>query len=228
VRRGYLYLVLFASVIGGMVAAVMLVFRLVSALLTGDTTGTFLGDVLNSLQMLVLFAIVLLYHMSALRRDTAAKSEAPAPGIGQYGVLVIDPGEGDFAEKARLALGKQSARILVATMAASGQVEGDSAYQAVILPASVAFNPPESLRPWLEGFRGKKIIVPDEVEGSLLAGDAGQAAVLARRLANGQEAVSSTGASPRGWMIAVYVFAALFALQLLFLLGMLGVSAVLR
>jgi hypothetical protein len=228
VRRGYLYLVLFASVIGGMVAAVMLVFRLVSALLTGDTTGTFLGDVLNSLQMLVLFAIVLLYHMSALRRDTAAKSEAPAPALGEYGVLVIDPGEGDFAEKARLALGKQSARILVATMAASGQVEGDSAYQAVILPASVAFNPPESLRLWLEGFRGKKIIVPDEVEGSLLAGDAGQAAVLARRLANGQEVVSATGASPRGWMIAVYVFAALFALELLFLLGVMGVSAVLR
>jgi hypothetical protein len=229
VRRGYLYLVLFASVIGGMTAAVTLVFRLLSALLTGDTTGNFAGDVLNALQLLVLFAVVLLYHLSILRGDMAStREQAPSHELAAYKVLVIDPGHSDYTEKLRSALSKQSAHMQVAMLAASGQVPDETEYQAVILPASVAYNPPENLRAWLESFQGKKIVVPDEVEGALLAGDARQAASMARRLADGQEVVPAAGTGQPGWMIVVYVFAALFALQLLAALLMLGVSAVVR
>jgi hypothetical protein len=225
VRRAYLYLALFASVIGGMAAAVALVFQLLSALLTGNAPGDFLSTVLNSLQLLVLFVIVLLYHLAALRRDGASKAEAPMAQTEQYPVLVIEPAQGGFAEQARLALAKQSTRILVSVMAASGQVPENTDYQAVILPSSVAFNPPESLKEWLIGFTGKRIIVPDEAEGAFLVGDTRQASMIARRLADGQDvSLRSFGSTP-AWMIAVYICAALFILQFLFLLFALGISS---
>jgi hypothetical protein len=228
VRRAYLYLVLFASVIGGMVAAVTLVFRLLSALLTGDNTGDFANVVLNSLQMLVLFVIVLVYHLGALRRDGASRAETTAPPMGDYSVLVIDPGQGGFAERARMALGKQGKRILVSVMADSGQIPADAPYQAVILPVSAAMHPPEGLKAWLEDFGGRQIILPDEAGGALLAGDAREAARMTQQLAGGHEVVSGARVTQPGWIIVVYVFAALFALQLLFGLLMLGISTIVR
>ncbi len=227
VRRGYLYLVLFISVIGGMVAAVTLVFRLLSALLTGDDSGDFATVVLNSFQLLALFVVVLVYHLRILRQDGASRAEEPVSVTGNFPVLVIDPGQGDFAEQARLALARQGKRILVAVMAASGQVPAEANYEAVILPAATALHPPEGLRAWLESFDGRKIIVPDEGGGTLLAGDTRDAARMAERLAAGQEVNSGRALQP-GWMIAVYVMAALFALQALFALVAFGLSAILR
>ena len=224
VRKTYLYLALFASVIGGMAAAVALVFQLLSALLTGNTTSDFLASVLKSGQLLVLFVAVLLYHLSALRRDGASKGEEPAVSLGQYPVLVIDPGGGDFAENTRLALSKQNPRILVAVMVASGQIAADSNYQAVILPASLAFSAPEGLQSWLRAFTGRKILVPDEAEGALLAGNTRQASQIASQLADGQKVRAQRPASS-AWTIVAYIFAALFALQLLFGLLALGISS---
>lgn len=222
-RRGYLYLVLFLSVIGGMVSAVTLVFRLFSALLTGDNSGDFANVVLNALQLLILFAVVLIYHLRILRQDGASKAgEAALPA--EYRVLVVDPGQGGFAEQARLALGKQGKRFQVEVMPASGPAPAGD-FGAVFLPASAALHSTGELKAWLEAFPGRKIIVPDEPGGALLAGDAREAARLALRLAEGQEVTSGRAAQP-GWMIAVYVFAALFALQLLFFLLILGITSV--
>jgi hypothetical protein len=140
-------------------------------------------------------------------------------------VLVI--GEGEFAEKMRMALGKQSPRLLVAVMAASGQPPGEAEYQAVVMPASLAFDPPERLRDWLARFDGRRIIVPDETGGALLAGNAQQASRMAAQLADGQE-VRVVRPASTAWQIVVYVFAALFALQLLFFALTLGISSILN
>jgi hypothetical protein len=224
VRKGYLYLALFASVIGGMAAAVALIFQLLRALLTGQALGTFLAPSLNSLQLLALFAVVLVYHLIALRRDGVSRAEIIEATQAQYPVLVIGPAEGDFAEKMRMALNKQNPRIVVAVMAATGQAPEETDFKTVILPASVAFDPPEGLRGWLSQFGGRRIIVPDDATGALVAGDARQASHMASQLADGQE-VRLRSAGSSAWRIVMYVFAALFALQLLFLLVMLGISS---
>ena len=97
----------------------------------------------------------------------------------------------------------------------------------MILPESAALHPPEGLRAWLQGYAGRRIIIPDEAGGSLLAGDAREAAHLARRLADGQE-VTSVRAGQPGWMIFVYICAALFVLQLLLGLLAFGISSLVR
>ena len=67
VRKAYLYLALFAGVIGGMIAAVALVFELLQAVLKGSTESTFVATILNDLQLLVLFVILLVYHAETRR-----------------------------------------------------------------------------------------------------------------------------------------------------------------
>jgi hypothetical protein len=225
VRKGYLYLVLFASVIGGMIAAVALIFQLLRALLNGERLLDFLSPSLNSLQLLTLFAVVLVYHLAALRRDGLARGEILEATSGQFPVLVI--GEGQFAEKMRMALGKQSPRLLVAVMGSSGQLPGEAEYQAVILPSSVAFDPPEGLRDWLGRFEGKRIIVPDETGEALLAGNVQQASRMAAQLADGQE-VRLVRPGSTAWQIVIYIFAALFALELLFMGVTLVISSLLN
>jgi hypothetical protein len=223
VRKGYLYLVLFASVIGGMAAAVALIFQVLKALLNSERLADFLAPSLNSLQLLLLFAVVLVYHLSALRRDGLSRGEIVEMERGQFPVLVI--GEGAFAESMRLALGKQSQRLLVAVMAPSGQLPPETEYQAVVLPAGLVLDPPETLRDWLGRFAGRRIIVPDGAGSTLLAGSAQQASRIAAQLADGQELRLSRPAST-AWQIVIYVFAALFALQLLFMGLMLGISSI--
>jgi hypothetical protein len=137
VRKAYLYLALFASVIGGMAAAVALVFQLLSAVLTGNTTSDFLPSVLKSLQLLLLFAVVLLYHLYTLRRDGAARRRA-GRRTGST-VLVIGPAKA-ISPKACCGADQENPHILVSVMAISSRSRR-CRHQAVILPASLASTP---------------------------------------------------------------------------------------
>ena len=70
-------------------------------------------------------------------------------------------------------------------------------------------------------------MVQNEAKDIVWTDDAVQAAQSVQQLAEGQEIQKQkTGRSP--WTIAMYVFAALFMLQLLFLLLALGISLVAR
>src|SRR5512140_1719650 len=60
-RRAYLYLALFAGVVGGMASAVALFYELLKAALGGGTGSAFLATILNDLQLVILFAILLIY-----------------------------------------------------------------------------------------------------------------------------------------------------------------------
>ncbi len=92
-RKTYLYLVLFASVIGGMGTAVGLVYQLIRVLLGGDMGSGFVNDVLNFIQLLFLFGVVLIYHLNVLRMDGASTADALADKQSGYSVLVVDSGE---------------------------------------------------------------------------------------------------------------------------------------
>jgi hypothetical protein len=70
-------------------------------------------------------------------------------------------------------------------------------------------------------------VVQNESKDIVWTADPGQAAQSVQQLAEGQEILrQKTGRSP--WMIAIYIFAALFTLQLLFLLLALGISLITR
>jgi hypothetical protein len=144
-----------------------------------------------------------------------------------FGVLVFDNGDGGFAEAVKAAFSRQAPRIPLTVVRVGEKPEGGLKTGAVILPGSLAVNPPEQLRAWMGTFHGSRLIVPDEAQGVYWMNDLGGTVAAARALAEGQELRPGTASSgPPIWVYVAYVFAALFALQLLFGLLMAGISLV--
>jgi hypothetical protein len=232
VRKVYLYLALFASVIGGMVSAVALLFLLIRALL-GDRPAGFLVDLANYVQVLFLFTGMGLYHGLTLRRDGRMAAHALSARHALFPVLIFAAGEDDPFAATMLAALQKAAPHLPAAIQPLGEPLAEDALttvKAAILPGELALNPPEALRLWLRDFSGSKLVVPRTSPGWIWAGGAsrslqavaGQAAQAIRQLAEGQEVRQAGGSS--GWMIFVYILASLAGLEFLMMLISLVVS----
>ncbi|NOT04951.1 MAG: hypothetical protein HOP27_10175 [Anaerolineales bacterium] len=226
VRKTYLYLVLFVAVIGGMASAGGLVFTLINALLGGDNPN-FVNSILNTLQVLVLFVVLLLYHLSALRKDGVARADALEAKQEQFGVLVFDNNNGKFGESVKSAFMKHAPKVPVTVVNVNEKIPDDMKPSAVVFPGSLAVNTPENVEVWMRSFNGSRLIVADDAVGIFWMNDFGQAAQFARALAEGQEIRPRSATKTTSvWTTVAYVFAVLFALQLVFILLMLGVSMV--
>jgi hypothetical protein len=219
VRKAYLYLALFAGVIGGMSAAVALVYQLFSALFTGQIYTTFLATILNDLQLLMLFAVLLLYHLLVLRRDGVFTADALAARQAAFPILILDSGDG-FAESVKAALLKVAPNVPVTI--ASEKPQGN--FNAIVLSGSNTLAAPG----WIRSFDGIRIIVPNESQGLIWVGGVDkswtdEAAQTIRQLAEGQK-IRQQRVNP-AWQLVIYITAALFGLQFLFLIVALIFSA---
>ena len=150
VRKAYLYLALFAGVIGGMISAVALVFQFLNALLGGQIDSSFLSTVLNDLQLLVLFIILFIYHLLVLRRDGLFTASALAKKQTDFKVLIADSEDG-FGESVKAAMVKSAPNVSAIVV---GE-KPDGQFDAVVLSGSlVAKGVPE----WIRSFSGSRII----------------------------------------------------------------------
>jgi len=217
-RKTYLYLALFASVIGGMAAAVGLVYQLIKLMLTGNAGSNFVNDLLNTIQLLFLFVVVLLYHWKVLREDGASMADTLAEKQSGFSVLIIDSGDG-FADSIKNALAKTGAKMQVDVTTPNTMPDGD--YNTIVMSGSAAVHAPA----WVKSFGGKLVIVQNEAVNLAWVDDSVQAAESVQRMAEGQE-IQKKRSSRSALTYVVYVFAALFTIQLLFMLLMLGISLV--
>lgn len=225
IRKAYLYLVLFASVIGGMVAAGTLVFNLVNTALGGGSSD-FWTAVLNQLATLILFIVLLVYHLLALRADGTARADVLAEKQSKYQVVVFDR-DGKFGVAVKAVFAKRAHDVPLMVVDVNVGIPSDLKADAVILPGSIAVNTPETVEAWLRSFSGNKLIVSDEAAGVFWMNDFEQAADSAKSLAEGQDLrPQSSKRTTSIWTYVAYVFAALFACQLLFGLLMFGISMV--
>ena len=80
---------------------------------------------------------------------------------------------------------------------------------------------------WIRSFNGNRIVVQDEARNIVWADDALQAAQSVQKLAEGQE-IQRQKAARSPWIIVIYIFAALFGLMLLLILGSIGISLVMN
>jgi hypothetical protein len=222
IRRVYLYLALFAGVIGGMASAVWLAYTLLNALLTLDVGADFLSDVLNAAQLLALFAVLLVYHLRCLQRDGAQAAQTLEARQRAFPVMVVDAGDGVFVETVTAAMQKHAPDLPLIVQAVGDIPQGTTA-RAVILPTSLALKPPTGLRRWLETFEGEKIVVTEAVPGWVLSAlTPDQAAQAARQLAHGQP-VRLARPSTR-WNTVQIIAVVVVGLQLLLVLFSLGIS----
>ncbi|MBM3180451.1 MAG: hypothetical protein FJZ86_08855 [Chloroflexi bacterium] len=228
IRKTYLYLVLFASVIGGMVSAGGLIFTLINAALGGDT-GNFAETILDTQQILILFVVLLLYHLSALRKDGAARADMLEAKQESFKLVVLDNSDGRFGESVKAAFVKCAPKVPLTVANIKDGIPADIKADAVLMPGSLAVNMTASpnAEAWMRLFNGSRVIIPDDATGIYWMNDLRQAAESVRALAEGQELrpQSASKITPV-WTYVAYVFAALFAFQLLFMLLAFGVSMV--
>jgi hypothetical protein len=194
------------------------VYQLLRAVLTGDPGTDFVNNILNLIQLLFLFGVVLMYHLNVLRQDGASTADSLADKQSKYSVLVLDSGNG-FVESVRTALMKLGSKVQVTVASPNGRPDGN--FDALLLSGSLAVDAPE----WIRSFGGRRIVVQNESKDIVWADDMAQAAQSVLQLAEGQEIRSQkTGRSP--WMIIVYIFAALFGLIFLAILLSIGIRLV--
>ncbi len=215
IRKAYLYLVLFISVIGSMISAMGVFYLLISAAL-GTKEASFTRDLLDALQILTLFAAVLGYHLASLRTDGRLSAGMQETLQSAFGVLAFTNGESDLSDQVRRAFQKHAARLPLSIQPIQEGVPPESDAKAVILPASLALNPPEALRIWLKTFDGAKIVIGEAGAGWLAGAlNAEQAARAAKALAENRPVRFQSGSS--SWTIVAYIFAILFTVQIIFM-----------
>jgi hypothetical protein len=225
IRKIYLYLVLFASVIGGMISGGTLIFTLINSALGGGMVDI-AKPALNSLQTLVWFVVLLLYHLSALRMDGVATADTLEEKQQEFKLVVLDNGDGRFAESVKTAFAKRAPKLPLTVVNLKDGIPADLKADALVLSGSLAVSPPEKAEAWIRSFSGIKLIVEDELAGVAWMNDIGQAADSVWAMAEGSKIRPHSPKGISAWTYVAYVFAALFALQLLFMLTMLGVSMV--
>jgi hypothetical protein len=196
IRRSYLYLVLFAGVMGVMFASGGLIYQLISAAL-GESSVDRLLTALQLVVVLLLFAAVLAYHGWELRRDNRQIERFLMRRRAQYPVLVLAPADAEFADRLVAALERESPGLPVAVhpIDQGAPDETLSAAKAVILPGELLARPPEALRLWLQAFDGPRLVLPTQAQGWIWLSTGGQslpaharrAARLVRRLAEGED-----------------------------------------
>ena len=209
---------------------------LVVSRLMGSPASNLAQSVLNALQSLVLFALLLAYHFRLLRRDGRLAEQALSERHQAYPVLVIQPGTSGFGDEIVLALQQTAPNIPVTVQVLKEDriLLEMPAVKAVILPSSLATHPPDGLRTWLADFPGERLVVPVTEESWQWIGAAAktgreraqQAAHVIRQMAEGQPVRIAPPAT--AWTIAGYVLAGLFTLQMALVLTAIVVSLLQR
>jgi len=223
VRKIYLYLALFAGVIGVMVSAGSLIFQLLSSIL-GDPPSNFARASSMLLNILILFSVLLIYHWVTMRGDNRKAVLSLAARHEAYPVLVLATEIGEYSDAMVAALQREMPSLPIAVHVVDGGTPDEdlSLAQLVVLPGELISNPPEAIRLWLQGFDGTRIIVPTPSPGWLWVIGSGrplsnlvrQAAKMVRHQAEGEEIPQSRETS--SWMIVLYVLAGLVGIPVLF------------
>jgi hypothetical protein len=220
VRKAFLYRVIFASVVLGMVAAGLLINVLVNELAIGSSSN-FVPQLLKRIQTVLVLAGWLIFYFNELRRDGRAAHAALHERHAGFPVLVLHAADPDFAREMSAEVSRQAPNLPVQVFDAAESAPPLDLQdaRAVILPAALVAGPPEGLRAWLAGFNGQRVAVPGEGGAWLWAGLPqrserqwhADAAQLVRSLAEGQSPAAAV-TSPR--MIGAYIAGELMALAL--------------
>ena len=139
----------------------------------------FLNTILNLIQLLFLFGVVLAYHLNVLRRDGTSTADSLAEKQNEYSLLVVDSGNG-FVDTIKASLVKLGSRVHVTFATPEAQPEGS--FNAILLNGDLAVNAPE----WIRSFHGSWIVVRNDAKDIVWTEDAAQAALSVQRLAEGQ------------------------------------------
>ena len=219
-RKIYLFLVIFACVIGVMSSSGFLIYNLLQSLF-GASTDTLLNDVLQYSRLILLFGAFLAYHLSCLKRDNRALNKYLADQQAAFPViLLLDPESARGKGIARAF--QRYAEAIPVRLVHPGELQTtkieDSS--AIVLQSELLETCNTDTSQLINAYQGEVIVLPASqsryirVSSFLKEADIHKGcALIARSLAEGQEVKPISSNSP--WLIISYVIAGLVALQIL-------------
>jgi hypothetical protein len=226
VRKVFLYLVIFAAVIGGMVSAGLLIYALVNSTLQGQVSDVLQVAVRHAADLLI-FALLLYYHLTTLRGDGAARADTLAARQAKFHVLVLD-GSGEIGAAVQAAFVHRQLNFSL-EIAPTDNPEPKITPDLAIISSTQALAPSESLHQWLNQFTGVVIISTSQAAREIWTESPEQAVETARAIFEGKpQDVQRSSRKTSTWTYIAYVCAILFGIQLLFMLVMIGLSMIFR
>ena len=202
-----------------MVAAVQLISLLLEALLDAPPRR-FTNDLLDSLQMLILFGGLLAYHWKTLQKDGMQSSATLEEHHAAFKLLILDEENGTLVQQLVPVLKASLPQLTYTIHSPEEPIPADAIYNAAMISENLALEPTEMLRMWLRQFDGIKLIVPSESSDWVWMESVSQTVQVLRQLAEG-ESIRTSKKSP-SWIIAVYILAGMMSLQILFFLVMIA------
>ncbi len=223
VRKIYLYLVIFAGVMGTMGSAGALLFQLINALL-GNTQSNFMRTVLAMIELLLLFIGLMAYHWKALRMDNSLAEAALQIRYANFPVLVLAGELPGNTVELTTALAREAESVPVTVWSVDqGLPEAEHPnIKAVVISSDLLITLPKTFRSWLQIFDGERIVVPVDQEdgwrwvfsaGQKITVGAQQAAKMITTLAEGEEPTAFRATS--SGKIALYVLGGMLGLPML-------------
>ncbi len=171
VRRGYLYLVLFLTVVGAMATGGTLLYLVLSNLL-GGRSADFVQVLVQRLAELALVLVWLGYHWNVLRSDQRQAHKVLVERYTRFPVLIMQADDHPFAVDLAGALQRESPGLPVAVhrLDLSPLTDDLAEAKAVVLPAGLAARPPDALRLWLNEYAGHRLLAPLPAGGMTFVG----------------------------------------------------------
>lgn len=213
IRRSYLYIAVFGTVIGGMVTAIALVNTILFGVLD-HTDSSFLPTIFKNLSLLVLFILFLLYHLRVLRHDGAFTKDVAIREGKVHSVNVWENSNDSYHSLLAVELAKAKQGITLLRVNSAGELpQSADSGDLLILPASFLLE--ESSREVVKKWTGPKFIIPNDMTGYNWVGVNGfnpkDVAHAINAINEDKEVKPASGT--KGWQIVAYIAAILFAAQ---------------
>ena len=223
-RKGYLYLVLFSTVVGAMLSSGWWIYGVLNALL-GSIPSDFWLNFALQLRIAAVFGVFLLYHLKVLRADGREARHILGVRNANFPILVLQVGEMSLGGKIVDAIQHKlpSIPVRLHRLDQSPLEDNMREARAIVMAAPLAVTPPDALRSYLSEYSGKCIVVPVPTENWFWLGAparseqrlAQETAAAVQQLAEGQPIHPVT--SSNAWSIVAYVLGGIFGLQIVLL-----------
>jgi hypothetical protein len=224
-RKAYLYLALFATVVGTMLSTGGWIYGILKAILDQMPSDFWLNFNLQ-LRIAFLFAIFLVYHLRVLRADGRVTQPEKEAERSEFSVMVLQADDSSIGVELVEAIHLKSPDLPVSIIQMESTKSVDAIPQAslLLIPSSLATNPSEELQMVLKDYTGKILVIPQEQENwhwlGLVNRDqrrlVQEAATAVRQLSENKSPRTVAPSNP--WMIVAYVLAGLFLLEFVLLM----------
>lgn len=223
-RKAYLYLALFATVVGSMLSAGWWIYGILKAMLDQMPTDFWLNFSLQ-LRIAILFAIFLVYHLRVLRSDGVETRQTMTAEHSEISVMVVQANDSSLSNELVEAIHRKSPELQVSIIQLESiNVDVISQASLLLIPSNLVASSPEALHMVLQYYTGKILVIPQEQKNWYWLGMihrdqrriVQEAAIVVQQLSENQTPRTVAPSNP--WMIVAYILAGLFLLEIVFLI----------